>query len=410
MDKLPEFLFVKNIKGPINTRLRKLKQYNKVLSFLYYNKKSSVTNIVKTVELSQPLVSALLDELINFGIVKDIGVGESIGGRRPNLFEIVANYQYVVGLEINMRSVTISIFNLNNDLLFKDEKKDFELCKSDSYIDQLVDFINIFILKSNIDRSVLLALGISLPGLVNASLGASYTHLNFTEKNLANHLSEILNIPVLIDNDARTMALGEKHFGKAIGLKNVLCLNLSYGIGLGIIINGDLFAGKNGYAGEFGHILLNPKGELCHCGKIGCLETVCSGDVLIRNIKKAIDKGQVSLLADKIKKGQKINLKAIVEALKQGDQFCIEQMRIMGENLGMGLVSLIHLLNPEMIILGGKLSGAKQYIIDPVNIALNKYAMDRIRKETQLLTSDLNDQAALLGTMANVMNILLKEN
>jgi glucokinase-like ROK family protein len=359
------------------------------------------------VKISQPLVASLVDDLIGYEMLLDNGIGESIGGRRPNLFCINPEYQYVIGVDINLHTLNLAVFDLSNKQIHREEIKYFDLENSETYLNVLIEKIEVMISGLKIPREKFLAVGISLPGLVDAKNGLSHTHLSIAPGGLVAFIEKSLGIVAMLDNDARIMALGEKAFGKAIDKDNVLCLNLSNGIGLGMILNGELHRGKNGYAGEFGHILIDPKGKLCDCGKIGCLETLTSGKILVDNVKKAIENGQPTILAQYQKVGKKIDLRTIVEAIQAGDQFAIDQLNQMCEYLGKGLVTLIHLLNPEMVIIGGKLAHAGKYVIDPVTMSINKYAMNRIGSETELLCSDLLDDSALMGTMANVMKRFL---
>ncbi|NOU59740.1 ROK family protein [Marinifilum caeruleilacunae] len=402
-----QFLYEKNLTGVANSVKRKQEQYLKIVRHLYYNGAASIAEIVKAVKISQPLVASLVDDLMGYGMLLDNGIGESIGGRRPNLFCINPEYQYVIGVDINLHSLNLAVFDLSNKQIHREEIKYFDLENSEEYLTALLEKIERMISRLGIAREKYLSVGISIPGLVDARHGLSHTHLSVAENGLAQYLSEKLGMSVQLDNDARIMALGEKAFGKAIDKENVLCLNLSNGIGLGMILNGELHSGKNGFAGEFGHILIDPKGELCHCGKIGCLETLTSGKILVRNVKKAIENGQPTILAQYHEEGKKIDLRAVVEAIQAGDQFAIDQLNQMCEYLGKGLVTLIHLLNPEMVIIGGKLAHTGKIVLDPVAMSMNKYAMSRISSETELVCSDLLDNSALMGTMANVMKCVL---
>jgi len=404
----PEFKYEKEVVGTANARKRKLDQYRKIVFHLYDKGNASIAEIVKHSKMSQPLVASLVDDLIGFGILLDNGIGESIGGRRPNLYCINPEYQYVVGIDINLHTLTIALFDLNNKLVCREEYKNCELENSPKYTDNLVVRVNQMLAKMDIPTAKVLAMGVSVPGLLDAKNGISFTHLSFAEEGLGAYLSKTFGFSVVIDNDARMMASGEKAFGKAKDKTNVLCLNLSNGIGLGIILNGQLYSGKNGFAGEFGHILIDPDGDLCYCGKIGCLETLTSGTILVNKIRTAVDQGQQSLLSQYKEKGKKIDLRAVVGAIVEGDQFAIDQLNKMSEYLGKGLVTLIHLLNPEMIIFGGRLAHTGKYIVDPVNMVLNKYAMDRISSETEVVCSDLLDDAALMGTLSNVMKEVLR--
>lgn len=405
-----EFQYEKELNGAENARRRKKEQYRRIVRHFYYNGSASIAEIVKATKMSQPLVASLVDDLLKYGAILDNGIGASIGGRRPNLFCINPEYQYVLGIDINLHTLNIALFNLNNELVYREEVSDFNLANNKEYLNALLEKIKTSLATYNIELEKVLALGVSMPGLVDARKGVTYTHLSCADNGLAEHLKEELGISVILENDARTMALAEKAFGKAKDKENVLCLNLSNGIGLGMILNGELHTGKNGFAGEFGHILIDPEGKLCNCGKIGCLETLTSGKILVKNIKNAIEAGQPSFLEKYIKEEKKIDLRAVVEAILAGDQLAIDQLNQMCDYLGKGLVTLIHLLNPEMIIIGGKIAHAGKFVINPVTMSMNKYAMDRISSETELVSSNLLDDSALMGTMANVMRNVLSFN
>ncbi len=371
----PEFKYEKEIVGTANARSRKQEQYRKIVSFLYDKANASIAEIVKHSKISQPLVASLVEDLLGFGILLDNGVGESIGGRRPNIYCINPEYQYVIGVDINLYTLTIALFDLSNKLVSREEYQNFDLENSSEYTDKLLIKINDLLRKKKIPATKVLAMGVSIPGLIDAKNGISFTHLTFPEEGLAAYLSDKLGFSVVLDNDARMMALGEKAFGKAKGKKDVLCLNLSNRIGLGVILNEQLYSGKNGFAGEFGHILIDPEGDQCYCGKIGCLETVTSGAILVRNINEGIEKGQASFLGQPKYEGKQIDLRDVVVAINEGDQFAIDQLNKMSDYLGKGLVTLVHLLNPEMIIIGGRLAHTGKYITGPVNMAMNTMTM-----------------------------------
>ncbi len=404
----PTFLFEKEITGNTNSVDRRLSYYRNIIAYLYTNSKASVADIVAHTKLSQPLVAVLLSELVTYNVIEEVGIGASIGGRPPKIYSINPDYQYVVGVDINMDSLRIAIFNLKNEIVYSEDYTSFGLRNDIEYGQQLVSFILKGIESMNIPSERIIACGLSILGLVDAENGISITHLTFYEKGITVFLEQELGIPVLLENDCKMMAMGEKWFGKAKGIKNVLCVNAGNGIGLGIIIEGSIYRGATGLAGEFGHILIDPEGELCSCGKIGCLETLCSGVALTRNVNEAVDRGQPTILSRFKEEDKDIDLSQIITAINEGDQFSVDQLSKSGDYLGRGLVTLIHLLNPELIIIGGKLAYTGKNIIDPLELALNKYLMPQFKDKTEIVSSELLDNATLMGTMAHVMNIVLK--
>ncbi len=406
----PIFLFEKEITGNANSVDRRLGYYRSIIAYLYINSKASVADIVAYTKLSQPLVAVLLNELSNYNIILEGGIGASIGGRPPKIYSINAEYQYVVGVDVNLHSVRIAIFNLKNEIIYSEEYKSFDLVNDIEYAQQLVNFILKALEIMQIPHDKIIACGLSLLGLVDAENNKSITHLTFYEEGIVSYLEKYLGIPVLLENDCKMMAMGEKWFGKAKGVNNVLCVNAGDGIGLGIIIEGSVYRGASGLAGEFGHILIDPNGELCSCGKIGCLETFCSGTALTRIVNNALNNGQPSILSRYKDGNNHVDLGQIVAAINEGDQFSVDQLSKSGDYLGRGLVTLIHLLNPERIIIGGKLAYTGKNIINPLELALNKYLMPQFKDKTEIVSSELLDNATLMGTMAHTMNVVLKVN
>ncbi|NTW25150.1 MAG: ROK family protein [Lentimicrobium sp.] len=256
----------------------------------------------------------------------------------------------------------------------------------------------------SIDSLKVLGIGVSLPGLIDLKTGLSYTYLN-TGRPAAEVLSEKTGFPVFIEHDTRAMAWGEQAFGLARGFSNVLCLNVGSGIGLSMILNGKLYMGHSGYSGEFGHIQIEPNGQLCHCGKIGCIETLASGKSMVAKARRDISAGAITQINNMIEGDlSKLNIKIIMEAARKGDQFAIDMLARIGEALGKGLAILIHLFNPELIIIGGEMSRAADYLISPIESNLNIYTISRIRRDAKIVASNLGDNARLMGTLALVMN------
>jgi len=170
-------------------------------------------------------------------------------------------------------------------------------------------------------------------------------------------------------------------------------------------VNGQVYHGHSGFAGEFGHIKVEEDGDLCICGKRGCLETVASGNALVRRVLEEINSGKATkILALVANDVSKITSRIVVEAARQGDQLAIDNLAIIGEYLGKGLATLIHLFNPEAIIIGGNLARADQFIIDPIQQTLNKYTIYDIKKDTSIETSSLHDRSAVKGAMALAMH------
>ena len=192
------------------------------------------------------------------------------------------------------------------------------------------------------------------------------------------------------------MAYGEFCFGEVKNARNVLFVNIDYGIGLGILIDGKLYYGKSGFSGEFGHTPLFDNEILCHCGKKGCLETEASGTSLIRKLKEKIDQGFTSTVIKK-KNIAEVTLADVVIAAQNEDMLCIEMLAEIGEKIGKGVAMLINIFNPELLILGGILAETGDYLRLPIRSAVNKYSLSLVNTDTQLKISKLGEKAGVMG-------------
>ena len=375
-----------------------------ILEELYRHGCKSIPELSKIIRMSTPTITRAIDELIHDALIMEEGIGSSSGGRRPNLYGINPSSRYVLGIDICRYSVRYGIFNFHNEPAAEIRVLNEGLETTKDIIGAIKTAVDQYISESNIDESKLMGIGIALPGLIDIHTGISYSYLH-EDKPLSNLFEDRFHHPVFVEHDTKAMALGEQAFGLAMGKQNVLCLNIGSGIGLGMILNGKLYHGNSGFSGEFGHIQVDPDGQLCYCGKIGCLETLASGTTMIKTAQKEIEAGattQINALVDN--DPSKITREIILQAAQQGDQFAISLLSTIGEHLGRGIAVLIHLFNPELIIIGGELTKAENYLIDPIQQNLNKYTISKIRRDAQIITSSLGNNAGLLGTVALVMN------
>lgn len=278
-----------------------------------------------------------------------------------------------------------------------------KLENSISVIKKLQKKLEDLIDQTPINPDKIIGVGINMPGLVDSVNGINYTFFDF-EQPVRDIFAESLNIPVFIENDAKARALAEHKYGEANGKKNVLVLHLDWGVGLGMILNGKLYKGNSGFSGEFSHIPLIDDGLLCTCGKKGCLETIASATALARLAKEGLIKGNESILKNLINEDlDKLESKLIIEAARKGDHFAIDLLSQVGNDLGRGLATLIQLLNPEMIIIGGCLAAAKEYLLTSVHQSLYKYCIPKLREDTQIVYSKLGEDGGVLGALAVVM-------
>lgn len=381
-----------------------------VLRSIYFNGPLSNSELSKQLKLSTPKINSLLIELLEDGLIQDLGRGDSSGGRRPNIYGLVHNGFYLVGITINVTRTIISIFSSNNEEVSGPHYFPIKMQSDLSIFNRVSEKLEEVLSISNIEPEKILAAGIELPGLINLKKGINKTYFPEVD-NLFAELEKIFGIPVFFNHDAKVRTLAEQHFGLAKNKKHVLMLQADWGLGLGIIINGKLYSGKSGYSGEFGHLPIVDNGILCACGKQGCLETVASAMAITRMAKEGIANGNSSLISELVQNDlEKIDIVVIIQAAKKGDQFAISLFSQAGHWLGRGITYLIHIFNPELIIIGGRVAEASEFILAPIQQAITIYSNRDISSNTQIMFSELGQKAGTMGAAAYALEKLSFSN
>jgi predicted NBD/HSP70 family sugar kinase len=216
-------------------------------------------------------------------------------------------------------------------------------------------------------------------------------------------------MPVFIDNDSSLIALAELRFGAARNRRSAMVINIGWGIGLGLILGGELFRGNNGFAGEFSHLPLFNNNKLCSCGKSGCLETEASLLVVIDKVVEGVKKGEITMLHHLPVQNVDQAAVDIIMAAKKGDKFAVRLLSEAGYSIGRGVAILIHLLNPEVIVLSGRGSSAGKLWQAPIQQALNEHCIPRLAGGTEVTLSALGYSAEVIGAAALVMENYEKE-
>ncbi|WP_240312725.1 ROK family protein [Flavihumibacter solisilvae] len=345
----------------------------------------------------------LLTELIKDGEVVELGYAPSTGGRRPMLYTLQKDVYFILTVAMDQLFTRIGIMDMEHKFVAPVERIELPLADNPGALRQLAELIEDYITRSGIEKSKIAGLGIGMPGFIDVKKGINYSFLDTPGSNVVDYLEQQLMLPVHIDNDSSLIALAELKFGAARNKRNVMVVNISWGVGLGLLLNGELFRGQNGFAGEFSHIPVFSTDKLCSCGKTGCLETEASLLVVVQKALKGIREGRVSSFHDIASKNQEEACEAIIRAAVNGDKFCIEVLSEVGYNIGKGVAILIHILNPELIVLSGRGTTAGKLWRTPIQQALNEHCIPRLAENTEIEISTLGLQAELLGAAALVM-------
>ena len=384
--------------------LKDLKQENKnsaqkkrIITYYIHNGNSTITDLAKILDLSIPTVTKLVEEMCLSGILNSYGKLETSGGRHPQLYGLNPDACYFVGVDIRRFCVNIGLINFNGELVETQMDVPYLFESTQAGLDNLCQLISNFIDSLIVEREKILDITVNVSGRVNTESGYSYSWFNFGENPLAQVMTEKIGIDVYIENDTRAMTYGEYLKGNVNEKKNLLFVNLSWGLGLGIIIDGKMYKGKSGFAGEFGHTPAYDNEIICHCGKKGCLETEASGSAMYRKLVERHKNGEKSYLSDRIEKGQEITLEHLIEAINHEDMLCIELAEELGYKLGRNIAGLINIFNPELVVIGGILSQLGDYVLLPIKTAIRKHSLNLVSKDTTIKLSSLRERAGIIG-------------
>ena len=375
-----------------------------VIKHLYFNKELSCAELSELTERSLPLTARVVNELIDEGAVLETGYANSTGGRRPQMYSLKADLMYIVAVSMDQMITRIVMVGMNNKYVGEVRKIELRLANNDDALHQLAQHIDQYIKSSGIAKDRIAGIGIGMPGFVDVIKGINHSCLK-TKKgtSIVSTIESVVGIPVLIDNDSSLIALAELRFGAVSGKQNAMVINVGWGIGLGMILKGELFRGYNGFAGELSHLSLFTNNKMCGCGKSGCLETEASLVVIAEKAILGLQQGKLSMMKNLSLDHIETTSEAIMDAAVKGDKFAVDLLTEAGYNIGRGVAILIHLLNPELIVLSGRGSVAGKLWLTPIQQAVNEHCIPKIAEDTEIELSSLGYQAELIGAAALVM-------
>ncbi len=357
----------------------------------------SIADLSKELNTSIPTITKLVGELIEEGFLVDMGKQGTNGGRRPSIYGLNPSAGYFVGTEVRRRSISVAVTNFKGQLVEYHEEVPFTLMNSEASFKELCTYILDMLSKDEIAPKDVLAYGFNLSGRVNNETGYCFSYFIGEDRPIASFLEDELKRPVYVENDSRAMTYGEYICGVANDEDDMLFINVSWGLGMGMVSDGKLSYGKSGFSGEIGHFPLLDNDQICHCGKTGCLETGASGSAIHRIFMEKLAGGRASLLSDKHAEGKEITLDDILNAVNEEDVLAIEVVEEIGSVLGRAIAGLINIFNPELVVIGGIVSKVKEYLLLPIKSAIQKHSLNMVNKDTTIKFSKLGEKAGPIG-------------
>ncbi|SNZ03500.1 transcriptional regulator, MarR family [Terribacillus aidingensis] len=347
----------------------------------------SRADIAKETGLTPPTVSTIVKELIEQGLVVESTLGSSSGGRKPKMLRIRTEGLFVIGVDAGPETVDCILTTLTGEVIGT-ISRNLQVYTNREFLKQLSQAVDYLLESYSVKREHILGIGIAMHGVVDAEAGIGQVApiLKLHNIPIKQEMESAFGVPVKVENDARAMALGEAWFGKYDTYETIVAVNIGSGIGAGIIIQGRLLHGAAGLAGEFGHMSIDLNGEICACGNRGCLQTFASGPAIA-------------------KRAGMISGEAVYQAAVRGEETARNILQETGRTLGIGLINLIHLLNPDRIILGGGVMQSAAYLLPSLKEEIKARALTDKAAKTEIHISELEERATALGAVA----LLLEE-
>jgi predicted NBD/HSP70 family sugar kinase len=403
----PSFFAYGNINELTGVPYKIQSRKKRIIAEMSIREEITINEIADLLNISVPTATELTTTLVEEGLVKDTGKKSEGVGRKATIYALAENSCYFLGVEIKKYKINIGLMGFDKKIVDTSINIPFPFLDIHESLDAILKDIHEFLASVNVPKEKILGLGLSIAGRINVKTGQILTIYHFADAPVKSILEESLGFPVYIDNDSRTVAYGEYHFGQTGQEKNCLIVNLDYGLALGIFVNGQPVYGASGYAGELGHIPIFDNEKICFCGKKGCLETEASGIALISYITNKMKEGSNSKLQQVITNKGYLEIEDIVNAVKTGDNLAIEGITVIGDKLGKGLAVAINLFNPELIVLGGTLAEVGEPLLLPVKTSIFQYSLSIVNNDTHIALSTLNDKAGLPGCCLLVRDKIL---
>ena len=404
-----------------NNRLRTgdsalVRQINLSVIMNHLRKKAPISRagLAQATGLNKTTVSSLVDELLQRQFVREIGFTSARKGHPAIMLDLNPAAGFIVGCEIGVDFILVVCTNFAPEIIWRHEEHTDPGMGKDAILDRAKALLNDAIQRGYQEYGTLLGIGVGVAALIDQSTGTMLFAPNLRWKDPF-PIRDILQAsfpqaPLIVDNEANIAALGEHYFGAAQDYDEVLYISAGVGLGGGIVHDGRVFSGVAGVGAEFGHMTMDPDGELCSCGNFGCWETQVSQRALFRHIRKSFEHGETGMLFQLVNSdGNQLTVPMIVEAARAGDAVALGALEKTGRDLGVGIASLVNALNPELVVCGGILSLAGEFLMPAATREIEQRALLWNREATEVVLAKHGFDAAAMGGVAAVYETILAQ-
>ncbi len=357
--------------------------------------------------LNKSTVSSLVDELLQRKLVHEIGNNVGGAGRPATMIEVNPQVGKIIGVELGVDFISVAVTDFMGNILWRKREDANPNEEQEKIINQILLIVKEAMFFGKSKKQHFLGIGVTTPGTVNINDGVLIFAPNLHWRNVpfGKIFSEQTKLKVFLENDANAAAVAEHLFGAARQVQDFLFVFSGVGIGGGLFLNGKLYRGKNGYAGEIGHfpIMTEPSQTVCHCGNRGCWETYANQYSIIQRVRARLEVKRTSIIPKLMaEQNSGLTIPLIKQAADAGDKEAIDSFAEAGLAMGQGFAGLINIFNPSKIILGGPLSVAGKYLLPNIIEAVKRHSMPEIGQQVEIVLSTFGPDASLMGAVAIV--------
>lgn len=370
----------------------------------------SRADVKRITGLNFTTVTNAVNDLVEEGLVQEVGLGTSSGGRKPVLLTLNPTARYVVGCELQSTELVIGLFDLIGNLMARVEEPKAPDTTPEAVVERIVDGIRRVTATAGVNMEQVEGLGVAAPGPLNSEKGILLTPPNMVgwrNVPLKEMLEQATGLPVVVEKDGNAAALGEVWFGAGQNVRDLILIIIDQGIGAGIIGSGHLYRGSRSGAGEIGHTTIDVDGPRCSCGNYGCLEAIASGFALGRKAGEAIRRGVTSQLAANGDEAEAIGVAELLAAAEKGDKLARDLLDECGRTLGIAVANTVNMYNPELIVLAGRLAQSPLVVARAQELGRAR-AFSVLSKDVRIVTSALGSKFLVAGAAALILARLFR--
>jgi glucokinase-like ROK family protein len=385
-----------------------MRQHNRLLVLNYVREHGPIARaaIARQTGLSRTTVSSIMDDLLREGFVREgeMQNATSAGGRRAILVNFNSSAGYIVGIDLGRSHFTMLLTDLAAELVAK-RTGPFRTEKGpDVCLPLLLDEVIGFLAEQGVELGQVVGVGVGIPGPMDSTLHKLYSPPRMPGwhgVDVERILRQRLGVPVYVENDANAGALGESRYGAGRGVADLAYVKIGTGIGAALVINGQIYRGSRGSAGEIGHVSIDENGPLCACGNRGCLEAVAGGGAIVHEVRSLLAADGSSTIAGRL---DPLDLNGVVQAALEGDASCRAAIAQAGEHIGVALAGLVNLINPSLVLLDGGVVRAGELLLEPIRRAVEARSLAVASRYSRIAIGALNDNAIALGGVVTVID------